>query len=81
MLFLWSKVLEGEPLPDITIVGTKYGFILPILFSIITLISHFKFDDKKKDLIYEIITSLEILYLSVIGFTYFMPLTKITWSM
>ena len=81
MLFLWSKVLEGEPLPDMTILGTKYGFIIPIIFSCIALISHFKIEDKKRLLVYEIISSLEIIYLSIIGFTYFIPLTKITWGL
>jgi hypothetical protein len=81
MLFLWGKVLEGEPLPDLTIIGTKYGFIIPLIFSLISFISHFKIEDKKRLLIYEIISSLEIIYLSFIGFTYFIPLLKITWSM
>ena len=79
--FLWGKILEDEPLPELSHFGLNYGFVFVLILGVLSIFLHFKSEESKQRKLFETISIVEILYLSLIVYTYFLPFRFITWSL
>ena len=81
---LWDKLLGGDAVPPTTYYGMNYGYIVLIISGLLSTFLACKeikipYCDSSNHAL--LIAIFNIIYLSMIGLTYCLPMTRITWPM